>query len=146
MPSSKPPTPSKHTPSYSTPIASPGPDKVLAFTECLSLLSVMKNLRPDCIHAPHQRPEFQPFVAVPRHSSRSELDPYGGGPGALKVTMGGKRIASLTHEADVLKMEVLERFGGDLRGLDVYIINGQRVRELMARTGVSCVMSCSRNC
>ncbi|OWA50348.1 hypothetical protein BV898_14867 [Hypsibius exemplaris] len=103
--------------------------KSVSFMECLSLLSVLKNLHPDRTMIHTNVPDFWPFgncSDVIGDWTSVEIVPV-----RRKFLMQGKRFASIQHEADVMKIEALIQHGGLALDFDVFIINGERVRQMM---------------
>ncbi|OQV14870.1 hypothetical protein BV898_10902 [Hypsibius exemplaris] len=101
----------------------------VSFMECLSLLSVLKNLQPDRTLIHTNVPDFWPFENcsdVIRNWTSVEIVPV-----QRKFLMNGQRFISIEHEADVMKLETLYQYGGLALDFDVYIINGARLRETM---------------
>ena len=103
----------------------------LSYIECLSVLSVMKNLRPDFIYLHTNIPEFWPFRTCENlitNWTTVKLIPS-----SRKFTMNGRRILYIQHEADIRRLEVVAEFGGLALDFDVYVINGTELRSLLGR-------------
>ncbi|OQV14882.1 hypothetical protein BV898_10914 [Hypsibius exemplaris] len=105
------------------------PSMGVSFLECISLRSVLKNLRPNRTLIHTNVPEFWPFAncaGIIQNWSSVEIVPA-----RRKFVMQGRRFVYLAHEADVMKLEALIKYGGLALDFDVYIINGRKVRDLM---------------
>ncbi|GAV07953.1 hypothetical protein RvY_17726 [Ramazzottius varieornatus] len=108
-------------------------DNSLGLLDCLGLYSVILNLEPDVIYVHTNVPSFWPFdrcettMNVTIRWPHVELiyAPY-------EYVANGQRIGWITHEADIRKMTVVEKYGGLTLDFDVYIISGIKVRHLLA--------------
>ena len=102
----------------------------LSFTECMGLLSVMTNLAPDSIYLHTSLPDRWPFdTCRPYIHDWPDIQIINR---QRKFVMNHKRIRAVQHEADIIRLEILQQYGGLALDFDVLIINGTRVRELMA--------------
>ncbi|OWA50756.1 hypothetical protein BV898_15262 [Hypsibius exemplaris] len=98
------------------------------FLDCISVLSVMENLKPDAIFVHTDLPSFWPFDAC------SQLITDWTGvelvPAKKNLEIGGKKIHYVEHEADIMKLQLLWHYGGLALDFDVYLINGTKFREV----------------
>ncbi|GAU90540.1 hypothetical protein RvY_02943 [Ramazzottius varieornatus] len=110
-------------------IANPTVADQLSFLECLSLRSVVKNLKPDQIIIHTNVVDFWPL------DSCNELVTNWTGIHLKylprRFTMKGQRIKWISHEVDIAKLSVLRHYGGLTLDFDVFIINGTEVRRLL---------------
>ena len=103
--------------------------QAFCFLDCMSVLSVMKFLKPDAIHLHTNLPDFWPFDPC------NELISNWTGVKLVntrrRFVVGGKRIKRIEHEADVLKLELMRDVGGVALDFDVFMVNGTKLRELL---------------
>ncbi|OQV15817.1 hypothetical protein BV898_10069 [Hypsibius exemplaris] len=100
----------------------------ITFLDCVSVLSVMKNLKPDAILVHTNLPDFWPFDPCNHIISNwagLELVPV-----QMIFVAGGKRIHLVEQAADLTKLKVLREYGGLVIDFDVYLINGTKFREV----------------
>ncbi|OWA50754.1 hypothetical protein BV898_15260 [Hypsibius exemplaris] len=100
----------------------------VTFLDCLGVLSVMKNLRPDVIFVHTDVPDFWPFD--PCNAIISNWTGLQLVPAHRSFVVGGKRIHFVEHEADIIKLKLLRQYGGLALDFDVYLINGTKFREV----------------
>ncbi|OWA52723.1 hypothetical protein BV898_17169 [Hypsibius exemplaris] len=111
--------------------------KEVSFLDCVSVLAVLKNLRPDAVYIHTNAPDFWPFDPcnqVIKNWTGVELVPA-----HRSFVIGGRRVHHIQHEADVLKLQLLQQYGGLALDFDVYLINGTRFREVYR--AYPCVLS-----
>ena len=110
------------------------------FLDCMSVLSVMKFLKPDAIHLHTNLPDFWPFD--PCNELISNWTGVKLVNAKRRFVVGGKRIKRIEHEVDVLKLELVRDVGGVALDFDVFMVNGTKLRELL--TVNPCVV-CTEN-
>ncbi|OQV17286.1 hypothetical protein BV898_08684 [Hypsibius exemplaris] len=107
----------------------PGNESALSFLDCMSMLSVVKNLKPDAIYLHTNVPEFWPFTPCEEFIKTWGNVKVINAP--RKLTVNGSRINFIEHEADIIKLEALIEYGGLALDFDVYVIDGDRLRHLL---------------
>ncbi|GAU96979.1 hypothetical protein RvY_08342 [Ramazzottius varieornatus] len=108
---------------------SPTRDDDLSYLDCLSLRSVLKNLKPDQVMIHTNVIDYWPLDSCSElvtNWTAIHLKYF-----PRRFVMQGRRIRWLHHEADMAKLSVLRQYGGLTLDFDVYIINGTEVRRLL---------------
>lgn len=109
-------------------------DHSLDVLDCLSVYSVLLNLKPQSIYLHTNVPSFWPFGTCESHLAVTidwSLVKVFCAP--FQYTSGIKRISHIAHEADIRKFRAVEEYGGLVLDFDVYVINGVLLRQLMEK-------------
>ena len=113
------------------------PDHDLCFLECVALLSVLKHLQPENIMLHTNAPTFSPFSSC--RTWITDLSMIKILPLVPNTSIGGKNITILHHQADIAKLKILREFGGVVMDMDVFVINGTFIREVLRN--FTCMLS-----
>ncbi|OWA51041.1 hypothetical protein BV898_15543 [Hypsibius exemplaris] len=101
----------------------------ISFLDCMGVVSVMKNLQPDFIYFHTNYPDHFPFDnCLKYHEKWTTIKII---PIHRRFMINGKRIEFIHHEADILRLENLQKYGGLALDFDVIVINGQKLRDLL---------------
>ncbi|OWA51046.1 hypothetical protein BV898_15548 [Hypsibius exemplaris] len=101
----------------------------VSFLDCMAVVSVMKNLQPDFIYYHTNYPDHWPFDPCNKyHDNWTTIKII---PVHRRFRLNGKRIHHTHHEADVIRLENLQKYGGLALDFDVIVINGAKLRALL---------------
>jgi hypothetical protein len=119
------------------PTATPSFEKEFCFLECVALLSVVKKLKPKRIFLHSNLPSFWPLAScqfLQKNLSLVQMVPL-----EPVVSIGGKKIDNFHHQADIAKLQILRDHGGIVLDMDVFMINGHFVWNILRK--YDCMLS-----
>ncbi|XP_055347721.1 uncharacterized protein LOC129594887 [Paramacrobiotus metropolitanus] len=109
------------------------------WVECLSLLSVMLYINPEYVYLHTNYPDFWPFE--PCQATITKWPKLRIVPVQRRFIMGGKVITFIEHQADMVKLYSVYKYGGIAMDFDVFLL--PRLKDLLPtiQSKYECIVS-----